>query len=76
MGGGLRLPVPPAALSEVERIVTSFRELRPGQTPDGKTALKSSSGSLSTVEAIAVMVGGSRRRPGSWMARSLPRRWR
>lgn len=58
MGGGLRLPVPPAALSEVERIVTIFRELRSGQTLDGKTALKPSSGSLSTAEAIAVMVGG------------------
>ena len=56
MGGGLRLPVPPAALSEVERIVTIFRELRSGQTLDGKTALKPSSGSLSTAEAIAVMV--------------------
>ena len=57
----------------IKNVSTESFEMR---TPDGKTALKSSSGSLSTVEAIAVMVGGSRRRPGSWMARSLPRRWR
>lgn len=58
MGGGLRLPVPASTAAEVERIVTIFRELRSGQTMDGKTALKVPTGSLSTAEAIAVMVGG------------------
>lgn len=58
MGGGLSLPVPKGTASEVERIVTIFRELRDGKTLDGKTALKVPSGSLSTAEAIAVMVGG------------------
>lgn len=58
MGGGLRLPVPKGTAAEVERIVTIFRELRDGKTLDGKTALKVPSGSLSTAEAIAVMVGG------------------
>lgn len=58
MGGGLSLPVPKSAAAEVERIVTIFRELRDGKTLDGKTALKVPSGSLSTAEAIAVMVGG------------------
>ncbi|MFM2391291.1 MAG: hypothetical protein RLZZ437_2846 [Pseudomonadota bacterium] len=58
MGGGLSLPVPKGAAAEVERIVTIFRELRDGKTLDGKTALKVPSGSLSTAEAIAVMVGG------------------
>ncbi len=58
MGGGLRLPVPASAAAEVARIVTIFRELRAGQTLDGKTALKVPTGSLSTAEAIAVMVGG------------------
>ena len=58
MGGGLSLPVPKATATEVERIVTIFRELRDGKTLDGKTALKVPSGSLSTAEAIAVMVGG------------------
>ena len=43
---------------EVTRVVTIFRELRGGQTLDGKTALKVPSGNLSTAEAIAVMVGG------------------
>lgn len=58
MGSGLRLPVPKGTAAEVERIVTMFRELRDGKTLDGKTALKVPSGSLSTAEAIAVMVGG------------------
>ncbi len=58
MGGGLSLPVPRGTAVEVERIVTIFRELRDGKTLDGKTALKVPSGSLSTAEAIAVMVGG------------------
>ena len=58
MGGGLSLPVPKGTEAEVERIVTIFRELRDGKTLDGKTALKVPSGSLSTAEAIAVMVGG------------------
>lgn len=58
MGGGLRLPVPASAAAEVGRIVTIFRELRAGQTLDGKIALKVPTGSLSTAEAIAVMVGG------------------
>jgi MoxR-like ATPase len=58
MGGGLSLPVPKSTAAEVARIVTIFRELREGKTLDGKTALKVPSGSLSTAEAIAVMVGG------------------
>jgi hypothetical protein len=58
MGSGLRLPVPKDTAAEVARIVTIFRELRAGQTLDGKVALKVPSGSLSTAEAIAVMVGG------------------
>jgi MoxR-like ATPase len=58
MGGGLSLPVPKGTAAEVERVVTIFRELRDGKTLDGKTALKVPSGSLSTAEAIAVMVGG------------------
>jgi hypothetical protein len=38
------------------RIVILFRELRDGKTLDGKTKLKTSSGSLSTAEAISVGV--------------------
>lgn len=39
----------------VERVVTIFRELRTGQTLDGKNKLKTPSGVLSTAEAISVL---------------------
>jgi len=58
MAQSLDLPVPKNAAEEINRVITMFRELRGGETLDGKTALKSPSGSLSTAEAIAVMVGG------------------
>lgn len=54
----LHLPAQPPALEEVRRIVTVFRELRAGATEDGKTKLKSPSGSLSTAEAISVVGHG------------------
>ena len=41
----------------LSRIVTIFRELRDGQTLNGKPKLKSPSGTLSTAEAIAVTIG-------------------
>ncbi len=55
MGRALELPTEPPALEEVRRIVTIFRELRAGQTEDGKTKIKSPSGNLSSAEAISVM---------------------
>ncbi len=58
MAAGLDLPLPKNVAAEVGRVVTMFRELRDGQTMDGKTALKAPTGTLSTAEAIAVMVGG------------------
>lgn len=58
MAQSLDLPLPKNAAEEIARVVTIFRELRGGETLDGKTALKAPSGSLSTAEAIAVMVGG------------------
>ena len=58
MGSGLRFPVPRDTAAEVERVVTIFRELRSGQTLDGKTALEVPTGSLSTVEAIAAKLVG------------------
>ncbi|WP_444943902.1 AAA family ATPase [Microbulbifer sp. ZKSA006] len=58
MGENLELPVPANASEEIEKIVTIFRELRSGETLDGKITLKTPSGNLSTAEAIAVMVGG------------------
>src|SRR5262249_24507070 len=43
---------------EVARVVAIFRELRGGATLDGKMTLKTPSGTLSTAEAIAVVIGG------------------
>jgi MoxR-like ATPase len=54
----MELPAEKPALEEIRRIVTIFRELRGGVTLDGKTKLKSPSGSLSTAEAISVMNSG------------------
>jgi MoxR-like ATPase len=54
----LELPVEAPALAEIRRIVTVFRELRAGMTADGKTKLKSPSGTLSTAEAISVVNSG------------------
>jgi MoxR-like ATPase len=58
LGRSLELPVEPPALAEVRRIVTIFRELRAGMTADGKTKLKSPSGTMSTAEAISVVNSG------------------
>jgi MoxR-like ATPase len=57
MGAGLSLPDIEPADKEIARIVTIFRELRNGQTENGKQKLKSPSGTLSTAEAISVGVG-------------------
>ena len=58
MAQSLDLPAPKNVADEVARVVAIFRELRSGSTEDGKVALKSPSGGLSTAEAIAVMIGG------------------
>jgi MoxR-like ATPase len=58
LGRALSLPAEKPALEEIRRVVTVFRELRDGKTLDGKTKLKSPSGSLSTAEAISVMTSG------------------
>jgi MoxR-like ATPase len=52
------LPAEKPALSEIRRIVTIFRELRSGVTADGKTKIKTPSGTLSTAEAISVVNNG------------------
>lgn len=41
----------------IEKVVTIFRELRTGQTLDGKAKVKTPSGVLSTAEAISVLAG-------------------
>jgi MoxR-like ATPase len=56
LGTNLSLPPIEPADKELARIVILFRELRDGKTVDGKTKLKTSSGSLSTAEAISVGV--------------------
>lgn len=43
------------AAEAIEKVVTIFRELRTGQTLDGKAKLKTPSGVLSTAEAISVL---------------------
>jgi MoxR-like ATPase len=58
LGRALELPAEPPALEEIRRIVTIFRELRSGTTSDGKTKIKSPSGTLSTAEAISVVNNG------------------
>jgi MoxR-like ATPase len=58
LGHALELPAEKPALEEIRRVVTVFRELRNGVTDDGKTKLKSPSGTLSTAEAISVIGNG------------------
>ena len=58
LGAALRLPPVPAGADEILRVVTVFRELRSGATEDGRISVKVPSGSLSTAEAISVVVGG------------------
>jgi MoxR-like ATPase len=52
----LRATVP--ADDAIEQVVIVFRELRSGQTLDGKNKIKVPSGVLSTAEAISVLAGG------------------
>jgi MoxR-like ATPase len=58
LSSSLELPAIPAAVDEIRRVVTVFRELRSGVTADGRTKVKSPSGSLSTAEAISVITSG------------------
>ena len=58
LGRALELPAETPALEEIRRVVTVFRELREGLTVDGKSKLKSPSGTLSPAEAISVVNSG------------------
>src|SRR5581483_4310978 len=58
LGRALELPAEKPALEEIRRVVTVFRELRSGVTLDGKTKVKTPSGTLSTAEAISVINNG------------------
>ncbi|HKF49383.1 MAG TPA: AAA family ATPase [Terracidiphilus sp.] len=56
IGTNLSLPPIEPAEKELARIVVLFRELREGKTLNGKVKLKTTSGTLSTAEAISVGV--------------------
>ena len=58
IGASLELPADLAALSEVARVVTVFKELREGRSLDGRTTLRQPTATLSTAEAISVMTSG------------------
>jgi MoxR-like ATPase len=58
LGKALEIPGDVPGADEIRRIVTVFRELRNGQTEDGKTKLKQPSGTLSTAEVISVVNNG------------------
>ncbi|MCW2812022.1 MAG: putative ATPase [Friedmanniella sp.] len=58
LAASLELPPVPPAMEEIRRVVQVFRELRSGLTTDGRTRLKSPSGTLSTAEAISVVTSG------------------
>jgi MoxR-like ATPase len=58
LGRSLELPAEAPALEEIQRVVTIFRELRSGATLDGRTKVKTPSGTLSTAEAISVLSHG------------------
>src|SRR5262249_10935528 len=58
IGRALELPEGLAADEEIRRVVTVFRELRQGVSEDGKTKVKTPSGTMSTAEAISVLTNG------------------
>src|SRR6266702_962128 len=58
LGRALELPAEKPALADIRRVIAIFRELRAGMTADGKTKIKSPSGTLSTAEAISVINSG------------------
>jgi MoxR-like ATPase len=57
LASNLQLKASVPAADAIEKVVTIFRELRTGQTLDGKNKLKTPSGVLSTAEAISVLAG-------------------
>ncbi|GAA1954637.1 ATP-binding protein [Kitasatospora viridis] len=58
LGRALELPELPGGAQEIRRVVTVFRELRDGLTADGRTRVRTPSGTLSTAEAISVVTNG------------------
>ena len=58
LGKSLNIQTSKAPIKEIQRLVTLFRELRTGQTTDGRTKVKMPSATLSTAEAISVVNSG------------------
>ncbi len=58
LGSHLELKAAPPSEDAATQVVTIFRELRGGQTLDGKAKLKTPTGVLSTAEAISVLTNG------------------
>lgn len=58
MAKTLDLPMETGSLEKIKKLITIFRELRSGETLDGKQLLKSPSGTLSTAEVISVVNQG------------------
>jgi MoxR-like ATPase len=58
LGAALSLPPSAAPADEIRRVVNVFRELRSGQSDDGRIKFKTPSGTMSTAEAISVIVQG------------------
>lgn len=59
LGAALHLPPVTAAADEIRRVVTVFRELRSGATSDGRLSVKVPTATLSTAEAISVVLQGA-----------------
>jgi MoxR-like ATPase len=58
LGAALSLPPASVPVDEIRRVVGVFRELRLGQSEDGRIKLKTPSGTMSTAEVISVIVQG------------------
>jgi MoxR-like ATPase len=58
LGAHLELKAAPPSEDAATQVVTIFRELRGGQTLDGKAKIKTPTGVLSTAEAISVLTNG------------------
>jgi len=55
MAKSFDLPVENTSLDKIKKLITIFRELRSGETLDGRQLIKSPSGTLSTAEVISVV---------------------
>lgn len=59
LGAAIEMPPARQPADEIRRVVTIFRELRAGVTTDGRVKLKVPSATLSSAEAISVVVSAT-----------------